>query len=56
MKGCGLMIYVGIDIAKITHFAVVMADNGELLVPVFSFDNDIEGFCLLLSKIKPFNT
>ena len=49
------MIYVGIDIAKITHFAVVMADDGELLVPVFSFDNDIKGFCLLLSKLAPFN-
>ena len=53
-KGCGLMIYVGIDIAKTTHFAVVMADDGELLVPIFSFDNDIEGYSLLLSKLKPF--
>jgi transposase len=42
------MIYVGIDIAKTTHFAVVMADDGELLVPIFSFDNDIEGYSLLL--------
>lgn len=53
-KGCGLMIYVGIDIAKITHYAVVMADDGELLKPVFSFDNDIKGYRLLLSKLKPF--
>jgi len=54
LKGCDLMIYVGIDIAKITHFAVVMADNGELLVPIFSFNNDIKGYRLLLSKLKPF--
>lgn len=54
LKGCGLMIYVGIDIAKTTHFAVVMADDGELLVSVFSFDNNIEGYSLLISKLKPF--
>jgi transposase len=55
LKGCDIMIYLGIDIAKITHFAIVMNDNGEELVPVFSFNNDIKGFQLLLSKLEPFD-
>lgn len=53
-KGCGPMIYVGIDIAKQKHFAAAMTADGEALIPPFGFTNDAGGFKLFLSKIKPF--
>ena len=31
------MIYVGIDIAKLTHYAAIMNSDGEVLVEPFSF-------------------
>ncbi len=41
------MIYVGIDIAKLNHFASVVSSDGEVLVEPFQFSNDFEGFrCL----------
>jgi len=49
------MIYVGVDIAKLKHFATVMTADGEVLVPPFPFTNDSIGFNLFLSKIKPFS-
>lgn len=49
------MTYVGIDVAKDTHVAAVMTNNGELVVEPFSFGNDAAGFSLLLSKLKPFD-
>jgi len=48
------MIYIGIDIAKNTHFASVVNSDGEVLINPFSFDNSREGFNLLFSKIKDF--
>lgn len=53
-KGCALMIYVGIDIAKLNHFATVMTTDGEVIVPPFLFTNNSDGFKLFLSKIKSF--
>ena len=38
------MIYVGIDIAKLNHFASVISSDGEVLVEPFKFLNDFEGF------------
>lgn len=38
------MIYVGIDIAKLNHFASVVSSDGEVLVEPFQFSNDFEGF------------
>ena len=38
------MIYVGIDIAKLNHFASVVSSDGEVLVEPFQFSNDLEGF------------
>ncbi len=38
------MIYVGIDIAKLNHFASVVSSDGEVLVEPFEFSNDAEGF------------
>ncbi|PWJ51231.1 IS110 family transposase, partial [Faecalicatena contorta] len=37
------MFYVGIDIAKQTHFASIMNSDGEILVKPFSFTNDYSG-------------
>ena len=48
------MIYVGIDIAKLNHFASVLSSDGEVLVSPFKFTNDKDGFYLLLSKLKPY--
>jgi len=49
------MIYVGIDIAKLNHFASAISSDGEVLIEPFKFTNDNDGFFLLLSKINPFD-
>ena len=38
------MIYAGIDVAKLNHFASVISSDGEVLVEPFQFSNDFEGF------------
>ncbi len=48
------MIYVGIDIAKRTHYASVMNSDGEILAEPFPFTNDHAGFQKLLSCIGSF--
>lgn len=48
-----LMIYVGIDIAKLNHFAAAISSEGEILIEPFKFTNDYDGFYLLLSKLAP---
>lgn len=54
MKGrYNLMIYVGIDIAKLNHFASAISSDGEILIEPFKFTNDYDGFYLLLSKLDP---
>ena len=47
------MIYVGIDIAKLNHFAAAVSSDGEILIEPFKFTNDYDGFYLLLSKLAP---
>jgi len=49
------MIYVGIDIAKINHFASAISSDGEVLIEPFKFTNDNDGFLLLLSKLSSFD-
>lgn len=49
------MIYVGIDVAKDTHFASAMDSNGVVLVEPFSFNNDAVGFSKLVKKLSPFD-
>lgn len=49
------MIYLGIDIAKLNHFASALSSDGEILIEPFKFSNDSDGFYLLLSKIEPFD-
>ena len=41
------MIYVGIDIAKLNHFASVLSSNGEVLIEPFKFTNDSDGFFMV---------
>ena len=47
------MIYLGIDIAKLNHFASAISSDGEILIEPFKFTNDYDGFYLLLSKLAP---
>lgn len=47
------MIYVGLDIAKLNHFAAAISSEGEILIEPFKFTNDYDGFYLLLSKLAP---
>lgn len=53
-KGADLMIYVGIDIAKRTHYASIMNSDGEILVKPFAFTNDLSGFQKLLNHLELF--
>lgn len=48
-------IYIGIDIAKNLHYASIIDSYGEILEKPFSFQNNKEGFEILLSKIQSFN-
>ena len=48
------MNYVGIDIAKQTHYASIMNSDGEILVEAFSFSNDHSGFQKLLEHLSSF--
>ena len=45
------MIYVGIDIAKLNHFAAAISSEGEVLIEPFKFTNDNDGFCQLTSRL-----
>ena len=40
------MIFIGIDVAKSTHFASAVNSDGEVLVNPFKFTNDDSGFNL----------
>lgn len=50
------MIYIGIDVAKNTHFASAVNSDGEIIFNPFAFSNSAEGFNLLLSKLETTNT
>ena len=49
------MIYVGVDIAKLNHFASALSSDGEVLMEPFKFTNDNDGFQLLVSKLEKFD-
>lgn len=56
MKGRIIMILVGIDIGKNSHFFCVLnRDDGEILVEPTSFKNDQKGFTLLLQTLAPYD-
>ena len=45
------MIYVGIDVAKDKHDCFITDSDGEILFPVFTIQNNRDGFDDLLAKI-----
>lgn len=45
------MIYVGIDIAKLNHFASAISSDGQILMEPFQFSNDADGFHMLVSRL-----
>ena len=49
------MIYVGIDIAKQTHYAAIMNSDGEILSEPFAFSNDFSGFNKLLQQLNNYS-
>ena len=46
------MIYVGIDVAKDKHDCYITNSDGEVLFPVFTIENNLDGFNDLYQKIK----
>ena len=48
------MIYVGIDVAKLNHFASAISSDGEVLLEPFKFTNDNDGFLQFISKLSSF--
>ncbi len=50
------MVFIGIDVGKFDHCCAVMDSDGEVLVNPFFFQNNSEGFDLLLQTIKPFRS
>ena len=50
-----MKIFVGIDIAKLNHFAAAISSDGEIILEPFKFTNDADGFQLLLSKLESFD-
>lgn len=49
------MIYIGIDIAKEKHYAVVMDSDQRVLHEPFGFENNMQGFSKLESVLEKFN-
>ena len=50
-----MKIFVGIDVAKLNHFAAAISSDGEILLEPFKFTNDADGFQLLISKLESFD-
>ena len=48
------MIYVGIDISKLNHFASALSSDGEIMLQPFKFTNNYDGFYLLAQKPDSF--
>ena len=48
------MIYIGIDIAKLNHFASAMNSDGEILIEPFAFTNNHIGFKKLTYELSKF--
>jgi len=49
------MIYVGVDIAKLNHFASVISSDSEVIIEPFKYTNDTDGFQMLVSKLISLN-
>ena len=46
------MLYIGIDIASKKHDCCIIGDESEILTPVFTFENNAEGYNFLLKTIR----
>ena len=46
------MVCVGIDVAKDKHDCFILSSEGEVLADVFTIPNNIDGFQLLMEKIR----
>ena len=46
------MIYIGVDIAKRSHVASAVDEEGKTVVESFKFNNTVDGFSKLLAKLK----
>ena len=46
------MIYIGIDIAKNSHFASAVNSDNEVIVKPFKFTNDNKGFNSFINTFK----
>lgn len=42
------MIYVGIDISKLNHYAAAIDSDGVVQIEPFEFTNDNDGFYMLV--------
>ena len=51
-RGGIVMIYVGIDVAKDKHDCCIISSEGEIIADVFTIPNNMDGFDLLLIRIK----
>lgn len=49
-----MTLYVGVDIAKETHYAAMTNQHGEILIESFPFQNSKRGFDLFLNSILSF--
>ena len=48
------MIYVGIDIAKLNHYAAAISSDGVVLTEPFKFTNDGDGFQRLSAELSDY--
>lgn len=49
------MIYVGVDVAKLNHFASAISSDDDVLIEPFKFAIDADGFQMLVSKLISLN-
>ena len=53
-RRCSSIIYVGIDIAKLYHYAAVISSDGIVLADPFKFTNDGDDFQMLSSELSDY--
>ena len=49
------MICVGIDVAKDKHDCFILSSEGVALADVFTIPNSLEGFNILLDKLRAYS-
>ena len=47
-----MIVSVGIDVAKDKHDCFIQSSEGEVLADVFTISNNMDGFNILLEKIR----